>query len=411
MKKLVSGWMTLLLLAGLASHAAAQSAPPVNPPLNAKERAALFPTQASLQQGQALAEASCAGCHGSDGIAPDANRPNLAGQRTIYLYREMLAYQQGARANLGMREAVAFLDADALLKTAIYYASLTPPDNDQRANDREEILERMADDPLIAVKSATAGCASCHGVEGNAVMPGMPTLTAQHPDYFIEAMLAYQSGERTHNMMQMLTTSLDADTIANMGLYYALQEPAASVNAAPGDAGKGAELAQACASCHGADGNTTAADTPSIAGQDPVYFVQSLKTYLNGQRTHGGMQGALAALSEQDFQDLAAFYAGQQPQRRVVRKPLTAGEWLARCDRCHGAQGNSTDPRYSRLAGQNEPYLVEVLQAYANGERSNSIMHAMSAPLTRGIIERLAAYYTIQEPRSVVYFEMPCDDE
>jgi len=122
------------------------------------------------------------------------------------------------------------------------------------------------------------------------------------------------------------------------------------------------------------------------------------------------MKGAVEGLSESDMQDLAAFYAAKTPQPRVVRKPLTAREWMARCDRCHGVDGNSTDPRHSRLSGQNETYLVKALQAYASGERQDSVMHAMSAPLSRGIIERLAAYYTIQEATSVVYFEAPCAD-
>ena len=45
----------------------------------------------------------------------------------------------------------------------------------------------------------------------------MPNLTAQHPDYFVQAMLEYQRGERTHNMMQTLSASLSEDTINNMG--------------------------------------------------------------------------------------------------------------------------------------------------------------------------------------------------
>lgn len=409
MKRPFSVSLLILLLSGAALPASAQVGS--NPPLNAKERAALFPTQASIEQGRSLAASSCAGCHGIDGISEDKSRPNLAGQRTVYLYREMLAYQEGQRSNLAMREAVAFLDADALLKTAIYYASLPAPDNDERAQDREEILASLDDNPLIAVRAATAGCSSCHGADGNAAIPGMPNLTAQHPDYFIDAMRAYQAGERTHNMMQMLTASLSEDTIANMGLYYALQEPKATPNAASGDAAAGERLAENCATCHGLDGNTTAPDTPSLAGQDPVYFVQSLKAYVNGQRDHGPMRNALNGLSDSDLANMAAFYAAQAPQPRVVRAPLTAREWLARCGRCHGTEGNSTDPRYSRLAGQNEPYLVKALQSYANGERGNSVMHAMSAPLTRGAIERLAAYYTIQEPRSVVYFELPCEQD
>ena len=180
--------------------------------------------------------------------------------------------------------------------------------------------------------------------------------------------------------------------------------------AVAGDVDAGRVLAESCASCHGTDGNTTTPDMPSIAGQDPVYFVKALKAYVNGQRTHGAMESAVAKLEGRQFNDIAAFYAEQEPVARRVRKPFTAAEWVDRCDRCHGTAGNSTDPRYSRLAGQNRQYLVDVLQAYAEGERADSIMHAMSEPLTNGAIERLATYYSTREPRSIVYFELPCNE-
>ena len=388
----------------------AQSGSVSSEPISAKERAALFPSQERIEEGKSLAENSCAQCHGIDGISVSDELPSLAGQRIVYLYRELISYQQGRRSNLAMREAVAYLDSEALLNTAIYYASLPPPRNTERVADAEAILAAMDDDPMIAVKSATTGCGSCHGADGNARIPGMPNLTAQSPEFFITVMSEYRSGERLHNMMQTLSASLDDETLANMGLYYALQEPAPTQQTASGHAENGARLAESCSSCHGVDGNVTAEGTPTLAGQDPIYFVQSLKAYGDGQRDHEPMKGAVEGLSESDMQDLAAFYAAKTPQPRVVRKPLTAREWMARCDRCHGVDGNSTDPRHSRLSAQNETYLVKALQAYASGERQDSVMHAMSAPLSRGIIERLAAYYTIQEPTSVVYFEAPCAD-
>lgn len=369
----------------------------------------MFPSSASIAQGKALAEASCAGCHGQDGISTDEHRPHLAGQRTIYLYREMLAYQSGQRSNEAMRKAVAFLDAEALLKTAIYYASLTPPYDREAAMALANGQMQLDDDPLLAVKAATAGCGSCHGATGNSRIPGMPSLTSQHPEYFVTSMKAYQAGDRTDNMMQMLVATLDEEVIRNMGLYYALQEPAKTAGKGTGNASAGQAAAAACASCHGATGNAVAPDMPSIAGQDPLYLAKVLKAYQSGQRTHGPMKTAMAGMDAIQINDLAAFYAAQDPVARSVAKPLTAGQWVDRCARCHGDGGNSTDPRYSRLAGQNRAYLADVLQAYAGGQRSDSVMHAMSEPLSQGVIERLAAFYAAQEPRSVVYFELPCD--
>ena len=62
--------------------------------------------------------------------------------------------------------------------------------------------------------------------------------------------------------------------------------------------------------------------------------------------------------------NLAAYYAAQQPRPPKVGKPLTLAEWVQRCDRCHGVNGNSTDPRTPALAAQRVEYLQKVLQAY-----------------------------------------------
>jgi cytochrome c553 len=120
---------------------------------------------------------------------------------------------------------------------------------------------------------------------------------------------------------------------------------------------------------------------------------------------------AVEGLSEADVENLAAYYAGQEPVRRNVRTPLTTAEWITRCERCHGVEGNSTDPRFPMLAGQERVYLTSALQAYAGTARGDSAMHAMSAPLNETDIETIVEYYATSQPRSVVYMQLPCEDE
>jgi cytochrome c553 len=90
-----------------------------------------------------------------------------------------------------------------------------------------------------------------------------------------------------------------------------------------------------------------------------------------------------------------------------VRKPLTVAQWVERCDRCHGVNGNSTDPRSPALAAQRIDYHERVLRAYQKGERKSAEMAAMSPLLTDADIEGLAAYYARQRARSVVYVILP----
>ena len=101
------------------------------------------------------------------------------------------------------------------------------------------------------------------------------------------------------------------------------------------------------------------------------------------------------------------FTRASSRSRRTVRKPLTTAEWAQRCDRCHGVNGNSTDPRLPALAGQRVDYLEKVLQAYRTGERKSPQMAAMSEVLTDADVENLAAHYARQKARAVVYVTLP----
>lgn len=394
----------VLMNAGAAvSDANAQS-------LQELQRSLLFPSNADIAQGETLAAQACGSCHSLDGVSVDPTLPHLAGQHVVYLYEELNAYKQGDRDDESMQKAVEFLSDDAFRKVSIYYASLVPPGPaaSNKADGPEADAEPTASDPVELGKAAAASCAGCHGADGNSQIPGMPNLTAQPPEYFAAAMQAYQNGGRQGSIMNALVSSIDAESVQNMGLYYALQAPRRTAASGSGDAEAGRTVAQDCAGCHGADGNVTAADMPTLAGQDAAYLAASLKAYAAGQRDHAQMVTASAELSEADIESLATFYAQQEPVARKVRQPPTIAEWIERCDRCHGIGGNSTNPRYPSLSSQNEPYLARVIETYAGGGRHNSTMAAMSQPLRPADVEALAAHYASQPRKSILYVELPC---
>ncbi len=85
-----------------------------------------------------------------------------------------------------------------------------------------------------------------------------------------------------------------------------------AVALAAGDPAAGKVKAQACASCHGADGNASNPQFPRLAGQYESYLLQALRQYKSGQRKNAIMSGMVASLSEQDMKDLAAWFASQQ---------------------------------------------------------------------------------------------------
>jgi len=350
-----------------------------------------------------------------DGISADELQPNLAGQRTVYLYRVIQAYQDGHRMDDSMGHASGFLNEEGMFAVAAYYASLPPVrrlpvEVPAEVTTHVETEVAPADDPFSDIQPALKKCIKCHTETGNSKQAGMPNLTAQDPEYFVTAMEAYASGERGHKVMKKLAGNLDSQTLKTMGIYFALQQPARSEDRGKGDEMSGRKLAEDCATCHGDDGNASKGDVPSLAGQDAKYFVKAMNAYLEGERKDKSMFKAVDGLAPQDFADLAAFYAAREPARRNVRAPLTNQQWVARCERCHGLDGNSTDPRFPMLAGQNQAYLENALQAYAATERDSSAMHAMASPLSKSNSTFLARYFSAQEPKSVVYMQLPCAD-
>jgi cytochrome c553 len=79
---------------------------------------------------------------------------------------------------------------------------------------------------------------------------------------------------------------------------------------AAGDAAAGAQKSQPCQACHGKDGNTTIdAQYPRLAGQYADYLAKSLRDYKSGARKNAVMAGFATTLSEQDIEDLSAYYA------------------------------------------------------------------------------------------------------
>ena len=146
---------------------------------------------------------------------------------------------------------------------------------------------------------------------------------------------------------------------------------------------------------------------PSLAGQDAQYFAAALKSYKDGSRSDAAMKAPAASVDEGAMKDLAAYYANQTPQQPKVHKPLTTAELAQRCDRCHGVNGNSTDPRAPALAAQRANYLERVMRAYQTGGRRSEAMLAMLDGLSDADIAGLAAYYAQQKARAVIFVPLP----
>ncbi len=416
MRKRIARLITLMAAFGATAYAAsavlavdpfpsAAAQVPMVESTKSPEMRAVYANAANVAEGKQLAETACAGCHGHDGISSTDGVPNLAGQRPAYLYLELRAYQSGARGNTAMSGAVKFLSDDALVKVSAYYASLEPA---QPVVAPAAKAAPAKADPVQAGRAAAASCSGCHGDAGVSKTPGTPSLAGLDPQYLVAAMKAYKSNRRKSDVMKAVMSALSDPEVNNIALYYALQKPAVTPTARSGDAAAGKAAAAACAGCHGETGiSATATTIPTLAGQDAQYLAVALHAYKDGSRSDETMKALSTSVDEATAKNLAAFYASQQPKQANIRKPLSTAAWVQRCDRCHGANGNSTDPRWPALAAQRVEYLEKVLHAYRTGERKSPQMAAMSEVLTESDVENLATYYARQKARAVVYVIVP----
>jgi cytochrome c553 len=250
-------------------------------------------------------------------------------------------------------------------------------------------------------------CKACHGVDGKAAAPAIPHLAAQRDIYLVDAMKGYKEGRRTHAALRDMLERMSEADIRNVAAYYAGLPPVAIA------AGKGAEpvspydsgkaLAESCVKCHGADGNSTTPGIPTLAGQQPRYFVTAIQEYLAGERKEAPMHSMLRGMRLLEMESLALYFASQTPAQRAappVGDPATGEPLTAVCGGCHGPQGMSNDTLTPVLAGQDPRYLVEAIKAYRTTRRRED-MRLYVTGLSDRDIEHIAAFYTIQKSHPI----------
>ena len=186
----------------------------------------------------------------------------------------------------------------------------------------------------------------------------------------------------------------------------------ALVSHAAGNAEAGAAQAATCAACHGQDGATAIDPSyPNLAGQGAKYLHRQLQMFQSGERDVPLMTAQLIGKSDQDLQDLAAYYAslpakigeakgsdGEIKSARMIYKGGIAAKGVAACASCHGPGGLGNDQAgFPRIGGQSVGYTIAQLTAYREGRRASdeafgAMMRNVAAGLSDGQIADLADY-------------------
>lgn len=167
-----------------------------------------------------------------------------------------------------------------------------------------------------------------------------------------------------------------------------------------------------CIGCHGIKGYQASFPevykVPMISGQNARYIVAALNAYKQGDRKHPTMRGIAETLTEQDMNEIAAYYEahgrddGAKPvPEKPSREPSTQVAALlqkAACASCHGANmSRPIDPSYPKIAGQHSDYLFVALKAYKIENnptvgRNNAIMGPIARQYSNAELKALANY-------------------
>jgi len=178
------------------------------------------------------------------------------------------------------------------------------------------------------------------------------------------------------------------------------------------DAAKGKDKASTvCAACHGADGNSPLAQNPVLAGQGYDYLYKQLRNFKGEPkqevRANPVMSAMVAALSDEDMRNVAAWFSSQRPVPRAAasKETVELGQRIYRggiadrsvpaCAGCHGVTGAGIPSQYPRLAGQYAQYTDTQLKAWRSADRANDpaqMMRMVAARLSDKEIAAVADY-------------------
>ena len=176
---------------------------------------------------------------------------------------------------------------------------------------------------------------------------------------------------------------------------------------AEGSAEEGQAKSATCVACHGVNGNSANPEWPNLAGQHVQYLTKQLHAFKSGARQNPLMSPMAVGLSDDDIEDLAAYYSSQtltgleaDPSKVALGERLFLGgdpkTGVAACAACHGPGGDGNPAAlYPLVHGQHSTYIEAQLKAYRAGARQtdqNQMMRNITSTMSDEQIAAVASY-------------------
>ncbi len=158
-------------------------------------------------------------------------------------------------------------------------------------------------------------CGGCHGTDGNASQPGMPSLAGQPRTFLENQLVLIREGMRdVPSMKAILANTKDEDLVALAKAYAAMPVKAAAQAVDAQRQSRGAEISKRalCGSCHLPD-YTGKDQMPRLAGQREDFLFTNMKQFRDGPPAGRDtiMASTLRGMTDADLQALAHYFAVQ----------------------------------------------------------------------------------------------------
>ncbi len=163
-------------------------------------------------------------------------------------------------------------------------------------------------------------CQGCHGEFGNSTEPLIPKLAGQYGKYISKELRNYQSGVRTHQIMNAMAGTISDDDLADISAYFASRPKMKGSGSSSNELGKTLftkgdinRKMIACINCHGVNGKGLTPKTsmfPVLGGQQKEYLRKQLKNFRDSDRTNspnGIMNKVTSLLTDAEIEAIADY--------------------------------------------------------------------------------------------------------
>ena len=146
----------------------------------------------------------CAACHAIDGNSIISANPKLAGQHAEYLYKQLINFKSGDRANAVMSGMAAMLSDADMHAVAEYFSKQTLNLGQAKTNGAGSLGEKIYRAGIQA--NGLPACASCHGPSGDGLPVKYPRLGGQHSEYVLNQLTQFRLGARANDEAKVMRT-------------------------------------------------------------------------------------------------------------------------------------------------------------------------------------------------------------